>query len=72
MKKIIYPKPLFILAFDHRSSFVKNLLGVKDGRKISPAIKNKVTDYKKVIYAGFKLAINFSAECARQRRLLKT
>jgi len=57
MKKIIYPKPLFILAFDHRSSFVKNLLGVKDGRKISPAIKNKVTDYKKVIYAGFKLAI---------------
>ncbi|MBN1779366.1 MAG: DUF2090 domain-containing protein [Candidatus Buchananbacteria bacterium] len=57
MKKISYPKPIFILAFDHRSSFLKNLLDVKEKQKITPAIKNQVADYKKIIYAGFKLAI---------------
>jgi myo-inositol catabolism protein IolC len=46
-----YDKQLFILPFDHRSSFIKNLLGLKP-----PLDKNqseKVSDLKKIVFDGF-------------------
>ncbi len=50
-----YEKPLFILAFDHRASFAKNifnLTGVPDAEQLK-----KIQEYKQVIYKGFQGAI---------------
>jgi 5-dehydro-2-deoxygluconokinase len=50
-----YTKSLFILAFDHRSSFLKKMLGTTG--EPSEEISAQVADYKKVIYEGFKQAV---------------
>lgn len=49
-------KELFILAFDHRTSFTKNLLGIID-RSLTPDGKGQIVKYKKVIFEGFKKAV---------------
>lgn len=54
-KNLGYTKPLFILAFDHRSSFRK-LLGIQD-RKPTEAEIAKIQELKMLIYQGFKLAV---------------
>jgi myo-inositol catabolism protein IolC len=50
-----YDKQLFMLAFDHRASFSKNLLGISGVP--TPAELERITAAKLVIYAGFELAI---------------
>jgi myo-inositol catabolism protein IolC len=57
MEKIDYTKKeLLILAFDHRSSFVEKLFGIK-GRVPTAQEKVQVCDYKRAIFEGFKLAV---------------
>ncbi len=49
-------KELLILAFDHRSSFLEKMFGIKN-RQPTPDEKRQIEDYKKVIFDGFKLAV---------------
>ncbi|OGH05154.1 MAG: hypothetical protein A2W22_05790 [Candidatus Levybacteria bacterium RBG_16_35_11] len=51
-----YNKPLYILPFDHRESFVKGLLGDKD--KLSDSDIEYIKEQKRIIYEGFKKAID--------------
>jgi myo-inositol catabolism protein IolC len=48
------PRPLYLLAFDHRASFQKGLFGV-DGAP-SPGVAAKVADTKRVIWEAFQIA----------------
>lgn len=51
-----YSKHLYILPFDHRSSFTKGLFGI-EGRSPTQEEKEKVKDFKKVIYEAFRKAL---------------
>ncbi len=56
-----YNKDLFILPFDHRSSFERGLLGPdfsRAGRPADPGEVEKLTAYKRVIYEGFLEALD--------------
>lgn len=46
---------LFILAFDHRSSFAKKMFGVRG--EPTPEQTKQISDFKWVIYKGFKQAL---------------
>ncbi len=46
-----YNHPLYILAFDHRSFFAKNLFQKTDG--LTKEEQEVIVDFKKIIYAGF-------------------
>ena len=50
-----YDKPLYVLAFDHRSSFSKGLFGATE--PLSPEIQAKVSDTKDLIFEAFEQAI---------------
>lgn len=52
-----YTKPLFILPFDHRSSFIKAMLGIKNQELTREEIKQVIGE-KEIIYEAFKLAIS--------------
>lgn len=45
-----------ILAFDHRSSFTEKLFGIKS-RKPTAEEKKQIEDYKRVIFLGFRSAL---------------
>jgi myo-inositol catabolism protein IolC len=79
--KLGYDKPLYMLAFDHRGSFQKNLLGVKG--EPTPEDRARVSDAKQIIYEAFEIAVSdgidresagllvdeeFGADIARQAR----
>ncbi len=49
------PKKLYILPFDHRSSFIK-MFGFSE-EKLTPAQTARIADYKYVIYEGFLAAL---------------
>lgn len=51
-----YNHDLFILPFDHRSSFLKNMFGI-EGREPTPEETEKIKNAKKIIYEGFKKAV---------------
>lgn len=51
-----YGKNLFILPFDHRSSFEAGLLGIR-GRPASPDEVEQLSAYKRVIFEGFLEAL---------------
>jgi myo-inositol catabolism protein IolC len=51
-----YTKPLYILPFDHRASYISNLFGWKEPLNVEQM--NAVAESKQVIYEGFKKAIN--------------
>jgi 5-dehydro-2-deoxygluconokinase len=51
-----YNKPLYILPFDHRSSFEKGLFGWTGA--LSGEQVEKITHSKQVIYDGFQLAVS--------------
>src|SRR3989344_5929900 len=51
-----YTKPLFILAFDHRSSFIKNMLG-SENKELNQDESEKIIELKQMIYEGFKQAV---------------
>jgi myo-inositol catabolism protein IolC len=76
-----YTQPLYILAFDHRGSFQKKMLGIAGSP--SPEERQKISDAKKVIFEGFEQAVadgapkesagllvdeEFGAEIARQAK----
>jgi myo-inositol catabolism protein IolC len=50
-----YDKPLYILPFDHRGTFQKNMFGWSG--TLTPEQTAKIADMKKVIYDGFKEAL---------------
>jgi myo-inositol catabolism protein IolC len=50
-----YDKPLYILPFDHRGTFQRNLFGWAGD--LTPAQTNEIAAAKAVIYDGFKAAI---------------
>ena len=52
-----YNSDLYILAFDHRGTLTKGLLGV-DGREPSEEEEKKVIEMKSIIFDGFKSALN--------------
>jgi myo-inositol catabolism protein IolC len=58
--KLGYDKPLYMLAFDHRGSFQKNLLGI-DGAP-SPADTERISDAKRILYEAFELALRNGVE----------
>src|SRR5204862_6208904 len=51
-----YDKPLYILPFDHRGSFAKNMFGFKS-TTLTPEQTAEVAATKQVIYDGFKAAL---------------
>ena len=51
-----YDKDLFILPFDHRSSFEAGLLDIR-GRQAEPQEVEQLAGYKRVIYEGFLEAL---------------
>ncbi len=50
-----YDRPLYMLAFDHRGSFRKDLFGIAGTP--SPADRERISDSKRVIYEGFERAV---------------
>src|SRR6202171_4174855 len=76
-----YDRPLYLLPFDHRGSFQRELLGI-DGVPTTEQVA-VISDYKHVIYEGFLAALEgggpateagilvdeeFGAEIARHAR----
>jgi 5-dehydro-2-deoxygluconokinase len=51
-----YGKDLFILPFDHRTSFLKNMFGIEN-RDPSEEEIEKIKQSKEIIYQGFKMAL---------------
>ena len=49
-------KEVLILAFDHRSSFTEKLFGIKN-RKPTAEEKKQIEDYKRMIFLGFRSAL---------------
>jgi myo-inositol catabolism protein IolC len=54
-----YQKNLYILAFDHRGSFQKKLLGISGVP--NPEESRRISDAKKVIFEGFQQAVSEGA-----------
>jgi myo-inositol catabolism protein IolC len=54
-----YDKPLYVLAFDHRGSFQKKMLGI-EGTPTDEDVR-KISDAKLVIFEGFREAIDQGA-----------
>jgi myo-inositol catabolism protein IolC len=59
MAKLGYERPLYLVAFDHRSSFAKGLFGVPE--PVPPETRAKISDTKDVIFEGFQQAIILGA-----------
>ncbi len=57
MRDLGYSKDLFILPFDHRGSFQAKLFGIKDRQPTADETK-LIASYKKIIYDGFKKALD--------------
>src|SRR6266404_2431132 len=55
MRTLGFDKPLYILPFDHRGSFVTKMFGWHDG--LTPEQADEIATAKQVIYEGFKAAI---------------
>ncbi len=49
-------RELLILAFDHRASFIKKMFGIK-GRQPTQEEKKEISEFKRVIFEGFKAAL---------------
>lgn len=52
-----YTKPLYILPFDHRSTFAVELFGLKKLTDLDVVQKELVKEFKMLIYKGFKKAV---------------
>lgn len=58
-----YNKDLFILPFDHRGSFQEKLFGIK-GRTPNAEETKEISSYKKIIYDGYKKALEMGVPVA--------
>lgn len=56
MHKLGYPKPLYVMPFDHRGSFQEKMFGIK-GRQPTSEETKMIASYKDVVYEGFKQAL---------------
>jgi len=54
-----YTNPLYVLAFDHRGSFQKKLMGIAG--QPTPAEAARISDAKRVIFEGFQQAVSDGA-----------
>ncbi len=63
------PTDMLILAFDHRGSFKKKLLGAP-GEELTPEQLEKAKELKSIIYAGFQKAIAAGVPKAKAGMLL--
>src|SRR5262249_14142969 len=50
-----YDNPLYVLPFDHRATFTKNMFGWQE--PLSPAQTAEIAAAKRVIFDGFKAAV---------------
>ena len=55
-----YNKYLFILPFDHRSTFEKGMFEIGNEDSLTDEQKEKIKEEKKIIYEGFKKAVSES------------
>jgi 5-dehydro-2-deoxygluconokinase len=55
-KDLGYPKELFVMPFDHRSSFQAKMFGIK-GRQPTAEETKMIASYKDIVYDGFKQAL---------------
>lgn len=53
-----YKDPLFILAFDHRATFAKELFSKNSIEDLDDSEREKIKDFKKIIFEGFKKALD--------------
>lgn len=56
MKELGYSHPLFVLAFDHRSSFTKNMFGISGEPDLEQT--KAIIDFKNIIFEGFKKGVD--------------
>jgi len=56
MQNLGYPKPLYVMPFDHRGSFQEKMFGIK-GRQPNADETKMIASYKDVVYEGFKEAL---------------
>ncbi len=52
-----YTKPLYILPFDHRTTFAKKIFGKNSILDLNPEEKELIREFKMLIYKGFKDAL---------------
>ncbi len=57
MDNLGYAKPLYILPFDHRATFAKNLFNKQTLEELSEEERASIREYKQIIYEGFKKAV---------------
>lgn len=57
INSIGYNKPLYILAFDHRGTFAKQIYNV-EMEQLTPEQTEDIKEFKQIIYDGFKKALN--------------
>lgn len=55
MKELGYNHPLYVLAFDHRASFTKNMLGLSGEPDLEQT--KKIIEFKNIIFAGFEKGV---------------
>ena len=60
-----YTRPLYLLPFDHRASYISGLFGWKEPLNVEQMVA--VANSKQVIYAGFQQAIAESARKYHER-----
>jgi 5-dehydro-2-deoxygluconokinase len=56
MQNLGYPKPLYVMPFDHRGSFQEKMFDIKGRQPTAEETKN-IASYKDVVYEGFKEAL---------------
>ena len=52
-----YTKPLYILPFDHRSTFAQKMFNKNSLEDLTPEEHQLIIDYKKIIFEGFKKSL---------------
>ena len=57
MENTGYTKPLYILPFDHRITFAKNIFSKNSLDELTNEERLLISEYKKIIYEGFKKAV---------------
>ena len=64
--KLGYTKPLYILPFDHRATFAKEIFGLKSIGELNEEQKHLIKEFKMLIYKGFKDAVEklIPSDCA--------
>lgn len=55
--KIGYNKPLYILAFDHRSTFSEKMFNLKSLDQLNAEQAHQIKEFKMLIYKGFKESV---------------